>query len=146
MSGPDFTKTGATYSGGHLVEIPEPHVRLWPNPNTKQPVRIAIGRFSGYPHYWASLTEKFNPIWNPTLYGVEWGGELAEKPIGWQEAWDDKKGRGRTFEEECDSESQAKNFIQRTLLKEFPTETHEIRGWKEYLTPKIVHVYKHEGD
>jgi len=68
--------------GGHLEEISKPHTRFFPNPYRKRKVTVTISRYYGIGlHYYVSLQEEDNPIWN---------GEA------WQTAWDDKEGRGRT--------------------------------------------------
>lgn len=66
--------------GGHLADIPEPHIRKFPNPFVKREVKITISRYYGYgEHYYVSVKEESNPIWNGST---------------WVDAWDDKEGKG----------------------------------------------------
>jgi hypothetical protein len=79
----DYSARGSI-SGGHLKDIPQPHVRKFPGPSPRQ-VTIAIKRYFGIGHhYYGSVDEENNPIWN-------------SEDNAWQETWDDREGKGRTF-------------------------------------------------
>jgi len=78
----DLYRKSAKLTGGHLADIPLPHIRFFPNPYFRRKVTITISRFYGYgPHYYVSISQESNPIWN----GKEW-----------QIAWDDLEGKGKT--------------------------------------------------
>lgn len=77
-------KSNSSSSGGYLNEIPEPHIRKFPNPYSKRKVKITVSRYYGYGiHYYVSIREDDNPIWN------------SERNL-WTRAWDDKEGEGKT--------------------------------------------------
>lgn len=144
---PNFKNPDVGRMGGNLADIPEPHIRLYPNPHNRRPVKVSISQFWGFAHFWASLTEAENPIWNGTLHGPSWGKHYENKVIGWQLSWDDDEGKKvRRFEKECNTESEARRFIASTLKKHFPPDQYEIEGWPKHLMPSIVHLYKHGGD
>ncbi len=132
---PDFSR-GATTFGGHLKDIPLPHVRYWPGSFKKKEVRIRIMRYygAGGVHYYASLQEDSNPIWN-SAEGY------------WQEAWDDLEGKGRDewgiddWPNRLRSYQLTKLKIQEILAREFPPEAYEY-VWDDMTDERI----EKEGD
>jgi hypothetical protein len=118
-------------SGGHLKDIPLPHLRRSPR-YAPRLVRIVIQHYAGIGvHWYVDIREEHNPIWNPltnaeahpdwdNIQGTEWGQEV----IGWQSAWDDDKGKGRTFHSpRLKSPHQAQNWIRETIAKHFQPES-----------------------
>ena len=77
-------------SGGYIKDIPEPHVRRWPS-NGRLEVTVYINSWVGYSpgakHWYSKVEESHNPIWN------------SDEQM-WQQAWDDKDGRGQSFRNE----------------------------------------------
>lgn len=99
--------------GGYLREIPKPHKRKWPESREKRTVNISCSIYSGIgKHYYVSILEEDNPIWN------------AKREV-WQKAWDDKKGKGKSFgTRSFDSHRQAMDHIRKILAENFSPETH----------------------
>ncbi len=114
--------------GGHLEDIPKPHVRKFPGPK-KRTVKVILGQWYGQAHHvYATLKEEDNPIWD-------------SKESGWRMAWDDREGEGRIFRQHFDDFASARVWIDKTTKKEFPKATHEL---VDEMTDKRWH-YK-EGD
>jgi hypothetical protein len=63
MSEPNYSQ-GIGIFGGHLKDIPRPRIYLFPNPVTKRKVTIRIMRYAGFPHYWLSIIEEENALWD----------------------------------------------------------------------------------
>jgi hypothetical protein len=87
--------------GGYLKDIPEPHIRKYPEFGPRL-VRISITRYYGLgPHYTASIEEEDNPLWNRLTRAESdpyWEDTPSgEEIIGWQVAWDDEEAKGRSF-------------------------------------------------
>ena len=136
-------------TGGHLKDIPKPHHRMYPCKNGKRPLRITVMRYSCGVHFWVTITEDDNPIWDTSAYDGTWGGSEGQV-IGWHSAWDDKEGKGRAFSEQCNTPREARIYIAKVLRENFPADQYEIKGDTEYLEPylttKVTHLYKREGD
>jgi hypothetical protein len=130
-------------TGGYIKDIPKPHRRMFPG-KTKRKLRISVARYSCGVHYYVTIREEDNPIWDKSLHGPGWGKERADKPIGWHVAWDDKKGKGREFEQRCNTSRAASKYIADMVAKHFPADLYEIEG--DSFTNKITHQYKREGD
>lgn len=77
-------KINHSTSGGHLADIPLPHIRYWPGADRKRRLTIGISRFYGVgEHYYLRIVQEKNPIWN-------------SQEGYWHTAWDDEDGNGTT--------------------------------------------------
>jgi hypothetical protein len=133
-------------SGGHLSEIPEPHVRMFPGENKRRvSVSIAVYDIVGGRHYRVSLYEDDNPIWDcrtrkqeaPGIYervvrqcmekDTKADEEYWAQACGWRLAWDDDNGRGREFHSGAlDFLYQVEDFITETWEENFSDKTHYL--------------------
>lgn len=137
MSKPDWSKP-VTHHGGKLKDIPEPHVRRWPNKHgVKRRVEVNITSFvgivGGARHFTPHVEVENNAIWN---------GEA------WQNAWDDREGYGTRIDGPAfTSEKKAREWIQWTL-RAFDPKTHEFVWTKAGLEGKTPPkwFYPREGD
>lgn len=128
-----LTGYGAYRSGGKLAEIPEPHVRLFEIPGYSRELHIFVGRFPGFPHYYITIQEQSNLIWNPTTRPP------YDSPC-WQKAWDDEEAEGRRFSTKYVKPAYIDSYIERTIDENFSCK-HHIR----YEGGKYSKLYK-EGD
>ena len=99
-------------SGGNLVEIPLPHKRYFDDRRRRRGVSVNIMRFPLNPHYYVSIKEADNPIWNPR--------EENERGGAWQLCWDDKEGRGLRHDQKFNTAKLAEGFIRKFLRRKFP--------------------------
>lgn len=76
--------------GGKLADLPKPHRRFYDDKRRKRPVRISVIVYSIGKHYWTTLHEEDNPIWD-------------EKEQDWRTCWDDAAARGRIQSKRCNS-------------------------------------------
>ena len=133
-------------SGGYLKDIPKPHRRRWPDDTeAKRCVHIRCAMYSVGVHYWVSLEEEDNPLWNSGVYNDSWG-DSAGTIIGWQIAWDDEDARGRRFEKQTKSFAEAQHFARKVMAEHFPPDQYYVTGEAELLAPRVQHLYRHEGD
>lgn len=116
--------------GGHIEDIPKPHIRKWPTSKQKRSITIRIMRFDSMrKHYHVSINQESNPIWDATENEFDPG-----KPIGWTTAWDDLEGHGLNEWELIDKEPgfqhtyilkiEAEKAVEKIVKKYFPD--HEI--------------------
>jgi hypothetical protein len=147
-------------SGGHLIEIPEPYVRMFPGPERRR-VQVYIMIYPvGSGHYSANVTEQDNPIWNPMTKAEgnpNWE-EIQDKPwgqeiIGWQEAWDDEEGKGREFSSpRSRSKDLVRRWVRALIEKEFNDdgsyiiEGHHGQSVSWLTDDKGRYLYYREGD
>lgn len=126
--------------GGHLENIPEPHIYKWPGCERKRTVTVRIMRWPGNPHYHVSVNQEDNPVWNSLP--KEWG---DNGPIGWTVPWRDYPGKGmsdlglwnemREFNQEHKfpfcfrTHIAAVQAVEKLVEKVFPD--HEI-NWKDF--------------
>jgi hypothetical protein len=103
-------------SGGYIKEVPLPHKR-WYNGRRKREVKIGVYVWWGTgTHYYASVEEDDNAIWNT-------------KENLWQLCWDDPE-KGKRFDKKFDNIGQARDWVTKLLRKHFPKKTHKVvRGW-----------------
>jgi len=134
-------------SGGYLKDIPKPHRRKFPEFGPRQ-VRVHIMKYYGIGvHYYASVEEEDNPIWNPLTYGEKdsyWKDtERGNEVVGWQIAWDDREGRGRRFNSPgTKSPYWIRKWVRETIKKHFrPFDAYEF----EDMMGKRMWFYR-EGD
>lgn len=143
--------------GGHVAEIPLPHIRKWPGHSTKRPVSVAIQVYAVGVHYSANVKEEDNPIWNPLTQAQAnptWKeiqrpeSEYGKQVVGWQASWDDVEGKGKQFfSDRCLSRHWVIRWLEEILAKHFSPETHEIHGWSSNLLKEIRWGgYLKEGD
>jgi len=95
--------------GGNIAEFKKPYKRKYgPKSKLKRPVRVSARKYYGLgQHYWVSLHEEDNPIWDA-------------KEKGWRLCWDDAEGRGRIFSKSFLSMTSAQLWIEKLVRKEFP--------------------------
>lgn len=100
-------------TGGHLKDLPKPHVRMWPD-TTGHGLKRNLGfqvsqcEISVVRHYHVSWEQEDNPLQDLRTHAEaspEWkevqGTEYGNTVIGWRCCWDDdeRKGiRGHDFE------------------------------------------------
>ncbi|KKM96682.1 hypothetical protein LCGC14_1175520 [marine sediment metagenome] len=119
----------ATWMGGYLSEISEPHIRFFDVSRRKREAKVSILTF--YPigkHYYAKVREQDNPIWHPTKRE-------------WCSPWDDCKGDGRSVSRQCETYEEAEKFVRRVLRWVFPNH----RYMRDDATGRRW-FYKHDGD
>lgn len=125
---PDYSK----YCGHYGGLVPDNPIRMWPKCQRKRRVTISIIMFYGIgQHYWVSLKEDGNPVWN-TEEGY------------WFEPWSDRdpEGRGKRLDtQKFNTLIEAKRWIAETLAKEFPKKTHTYYNSNTY-----KRWYYKEGD
>jgi hypothetical protein len=133
---PDWTEAPGRHIGGHLKDIPEPHVYYWPGADIKRKMTCRIMRFygAGGRHYHVSVMQEDNPVWD----GRECKYRPGE-PQGWTVPWDrDFPGKGGTAwdlfrNEEVKSiyrvRLQARQDIEAAVTKYYPD--HEL-VWDDY--------------
>jgi hypothetical protein len=94
--------------GGHLADIPLPHIRKYPGNEGPRPVEVSVAQYAGFPHWHVTINESSNPIWD----------EATEY---WTTAWDDRseETRGRIFHQQCQTQGEAKNWIALIISTEF---------------------------
>lgn len=134
--------------GGKLSEIPKPHRRLFDDKRRKRKLKISVQVFYGIGrHYHVTVRQEDNPIWNPLtqaqaspswreVQNMDYGKEI----VGWQLAWDDEDGHGKSVLDKFDTLTQAKNFIKKAV-KRFPN--HKV-VWNTDTETNLV--YKSMGD
>lgn len=132
--------------GGYLKDIPRPWRRYFDDKRRKRKLRISIGTFSIGVHYFVTIHQEDNPIWDCRTHAEErpdWK-EIQETEYGnevicWHKAWDDKEGEGIHLSEKFDTQFQAKKWIDKQL-KRFPQ--HQV-VWD---SPDAEWIYKNTGD
>lgn len=120
--GPD-----STTRGGKRAEVPEPHVRLHDVPGYKRTVRVVISRFIAARHFYASVEEEDNYIWD--------SGERT-----WRKPWDSPYLDGRRYGERFNTADAAEKFVQLCLDDNFKGADIEVK--REWLNVG----YGKEGD
>jgi hypothetical protein len=116
--------------GGHLKEIPEPHIRRYPNPYEKRQVKIRVSSWVGVSvgavHTYVRVHEEENPLWRPAWDEEIEPGRMVHWEDAWQAAWDDKEAAGREFEKDVLHLKQAAKWLAGILKKNFPTSLYKI--------------------
>jgi len=127
-----------SYYGGNIAELPKPRRRRYgTRKREKRPVKVSVHKYYGLgQHYWVSLHEDDNPIWD-------------KKEKGWRFCWDDNEGKGRIFSEPFLSMLSAQLWIEEMVKTEFPKKHFELNTNLNGLTEEDEKVwfgtYK-EGD
>jgi hypothetical protein len=140
--------------GGYIKDIPLPHKRRYPSDcGERRRVRINISRYdmAGGIHWYASIHEANNPIWDPRTHAEadpQWeevqGTEYGNRVIGWHQAWDDDEGRGREFSKRCQTRQEAIDFVEGIIAEHFSGDGYEIES--TFGQPYEKYLYRHEGD
>ena len=95
--------------GGNVKDYPGAK-RRFPG-KRKREVTVSVRMYYGIgKHYWVSVKEKDNPIWD---------GEH------WRTCWDDFEGRGRIESQSFLSMVSAQQWLESLKKKEFPKKTHK---------------------
>jgi len=127
------------HTGGYLEEIPEPHIRMFPNgAGRKREVRVKLSTYVGTnaigaTHFYAAIKEEHNRVWNGKY---------------WQAPWDDDpEHTGREFgrnvrHNEFATALQAKTYAEKVIAEHFNSNEYEIR-WDIMRT---FHLYLRDGD
>ncbi len=130
--------------GGYLKDIPKPHKRKWPGHAERRRINITVGSFGivGGIHYYVTLREEDNPIWDSTPDRYSKG-----EPSGWTSAWDDDKANGRIFERKCKSLHEVARFTDLVLALNFSKDKYEITtsGGRPYLGFLETYGLKNQG-
>jgi hypothetical protein len=122
--------------GGHIKDYPNAK-RRFPG-KTKRHVRISAQMYYGIgKHYWVSMYEEDNPIW-----------DAKEKT--WRSCWDDLEKNGHIESAPFMSMVSAQEWIKKIQRKYFPKKTHildpiALGGLRESDEQKWLGIYK-EGD
>ena len=125
-----------SFFGGHIKDYPKAK-RKYPG-RTKRKVEVSARVYYGIGmHYWITLHEEDNPIWDA-------------KGKGWRSCWDDTEGRGAIESSPFLSMVSAKEWIAEQVKTQFPKKTHKIGavnfgGLSEGGEKKWLGIYK-EGD
>ena len=107
-------------SGGHLKDIPKPHIRYFDDRRRKREVKVSILKFEGYGiHYHVDIKEEDNPI-------LDIGENHSSGKPCWHACWDDEKGRGKLFAKKFNSTSDAAHYIKEVWHEEFENKTHKL--------------------
>jgi hypothetical protein len=116
--------------GGKLEDIPKPRKRKFPG-RTKRKVEVSIESYElvGGRHFYPSIQEEKNPIWD-------------KKEKAWRSPWIDPKGEGKRESSRFDTLEEARAWV-RKMLKKFPKETHKVEY--EYGPRRPKWLYR-EGD
>lgn len=157
---PDWSKD-CGHHGGHVKDVPQPHVRRFPAPPGAKdydgtPLRreVRIQAVNYFHHWHVRVIEDDNPLWNPSP-NVDF--MRPEQPIGWTEPWDDAEGAGRSFtNSEHGDRAGARRWIASIIRRHFPSTTHRVRNDMNGLAEDHVEsdavkvarraIYKREGD
>jgi len=124
------------FMGGYIKDYPNAK-RKFPG-KTKRRVSVSARMYYGIgKHYWVTMHEEDNPIWDA-------------KEKGWRECWDDLKKNGRIESAPFLSIVSAQSWIKTMTKKYFPAKTHTIGaidfgGLSEGDEQKWLGIYK-EGD
>lgn len=148
-------------TGGYLSEIPEPHIRMWPDTTghgMERVLSIQVSRYemSVVKHYHVSWEQEFNAIWDSRTMAEEnemyRETSVADEIVGWHKAWDDEEGRGE-MGHNFDSTTRGEVLLLvASVVARFPD--HEIlvnhMDYDEWLADMQVagpdkYYYKHEG-
>jgi len=129
--------------GGYFSDIPEPHRFKYPDSDEKRVVRVTINSWVGISpgaiHYYATIQEEENPVWNATI------NEDTGEAEGWTVCWDhpnEHNGRRFTKNDFLDRVL-AKAWAAKIVKKFFPD--HEVRiDYDE--DEKMIFRYLREGD
>lgn len=89
IAGPNYKSQNIRF-GGHLSDIPKPHIRMFPNTvGRKRRVNFAVdswvGMGQGAKHFYVKMRQEDNLIWD-------------ESDGIWTQAWDDEEADGSTKE------------------------------------------------
>jgi len=123
-------------TGGYLKDVPLPHKRRWPGEKRQREVHAQIARYVGAMgrHYYASIQEERNPIWDTS--------DAFGRPgvAGWVCCWDDEGCKGKQlFTEKFDTHVQAMGWVKRMMTEHFPD--HEL-----IVDDYSGEYYQREGD
>lgn len=96
-----------SYFGGNIADYP--NAKRYYADGEPRPIKISITSFegvlSGACHYYASVKEDFNPIWDG---------------LHWRQCWDDEDGKGRMYEKRFNNKEDAQRWVQLIIAKNFP--------------------------
>lgn len=108
-------------SGGHIADYPGPHRRYYDDRRRKRKVTVGVIVYSIGKHYWVSMRQDDNPIWDGK---------------SWRLCWDDKESRGRVLSRQCDNKIEVHHFVRHAMHFVFPG--HKL-DWEPY--SKTFFVY-----
>ncbi len=117
--------------GGTLNDIPKPHIRKFYDYG-KRRVRISIMRYSMGLHYYVSIEEEDNPLWDTSN---------PKKPL-WRVPWKDNKGKGISIGKQFNTVLAAEHFMVQTLKKQFSKSKYRY----DFETKETEFIYSKEGD
>ena len=122
----------ATVLGGHMKDLPEPHVLKWPNKRgVKRDVRVVLSTWVGVglgaTHYYVRVEEEDNYIWDGERWARPWGGIPDQE--------------GQSFGGQFDNPLQCRDYAKEIITEHFSNGEHEIR-WEGL---EVEHLYRREG-
>jgi hypothetical protein len=94
---------GQTYAsnyGGHMKDYPGARRLYTATGRRKRPLELSIIVYSIGTHYWTTLQEADNPIY-----------DKVEK--SWRMCWDDKEGKGRIESRQCRNILESQRWVRR---------------------------------
>lgn len=118
-----------SHHGGYLHEVPEPHIRMCSLPGYRRVVVVKNLKFIAGGHYYVSITEEDDPVWDA-------------KQQGWRYAWDDEKKRGRSFDARYSHIRFVQPWIDRTIAQHFSPKDRYAFEYDSIGTP----TYGRDGD
>jgi len=106
LSKPDW-QCGRGIIGGHLKDVPKPHVRFFSDQRYRRKVYLTCGIYSGIGiHFHVMLQEEHDDLWD-------------SKENCWRQSWDDVEGKGRSFSETFATEPEAKEWARKIARRHF---------------------------
>ena len=124
-SKPDYTER-CGFTGGHLADLPKPHIPLYSKHSQKlgvrRPVHVSIMVFYGLGrHYYVDIREEANAFWDSRTDPVFRTGPHWARP--WRL---DPKHAGRSEHGRFDNMLDATRFVREVVKKYFPKTTHIV--------------------
>lgn len=108
--------------GGYWKDIPTPYVFFHPNPKQKRRVRVGVMRYYGVGvHFYATVDEESNHVWDGKDWRLPWGNEEGFPVL-----------TGKNFSERFDTYTEAVNFVNSVIAREFSPETHKLYDGSGY--------------
>jgi hypothetical protein len=136
---------------GHLKDMPHPLAWYWPKGKLLRHLTCKVYSWVGTSaigatHYYASVDEERNHVWDGEKWTQSWPPEISYEPgSDWPEF--KERGEGRKFDKGFLTEKAAENYINRILKKHFSPETHTIE-WdrRNQETAKYLKYRIKDGD